>query len=635
MPFPGILMRAAVPMRARCLFSVPALCGLLVGIVSCSEPVPRAGLTAVWAVNETEKVRRDDLEHPARQGQEDGLWDGRTIRLFGGRNEFIGFQLILEARGTGATRVDVRLDSLEAGGVAISSKPVTADPFDFRGRNIELFLEHYVFVKERSDWWLASARPLPDGDHIGWIPDALVPFTAPGPRGVRTVPFSIPAGQLQGVWVDIYVPRNVPAGLYRGDVRVIEDSVTTFTVPVELQVYDLVLSDTTHLHNHFFWGWPTIAARHGAERDSPRYREIFHAYEKLFHRHRLDLIDGSRTLDEFRSNLAGYYTGREFTLQRGYDGPGIGIGQQTYSIGTYDQPTDGWRSGFYPDTPEAWQQASNAWEKWFRENAPAVWRFKYMEDEPPYSHWPAIRQKGLWIREGKGIGRALGTHVTTRMGEELTGAISIWMTGGHAGWRDSGGTTGFDLPRVRERQAAGDKVGFYNGQRPSYGDPGTLDNFAADARVNPWIAWKYHADMYFVWETAFYADGGANAWQQVVAGTLVYAGEDQKFPDDSRGLAGPVASLRLKNLRRGFQDYEYLWLADRHGIETRPFVDPVVPAAFNDYNGSTFTNQSDQPLWAQHGVMYEKARRAIAESLHKAAGWSGSRSTSTTPGKAK
>lgn len=573
-------------------------------------------MTAAWAVNESEKVRRDDLEHPARPGQQDGLWDGKTIRLFGGRNEIIGFQVILEAGGAGAQAVDVRLDSLRAGPSVITNHTAAADPFDFRGRNIELFLQHYVRVKERSDWWLATARPLPDALHTGWIPDALVPFEAPGPQGRGVVPFPIPAGNLQGVWIDIHVPRNQPAGLYTGVVRVLEDSAETITIPVELTVYDFVLPDTTHLHTHFFWGWPTIAARHGAPLDSPRYGEIFHAYAKVFHRHRLDLIDGARTLEEFRKHCAGYYTGTAFMPDRGYDGPGAGVGQQTYSIGTYDQPDDGWRSGFHPDTPAGWQRASDAWEQWFRDHAPAVLRFKYMEDEPPYSHWPDVRRKALWIREGRGVGSALGTHVTTRMGAELYGAITVWMTGGHAGWRDSGGTTGFDIPVARQRQAAGERVGFYNGQRPSYGDPLTLDNFAADARVNPWIAWKYGADIYFVWETAFYAAGDRNAWRQVVEGSLIYTGEDVKFPDDSRGLAGPVASIRLKNLRRGVQDFEYLWLAREAGIDSRAIVQAVVPAAFNDYNGTSFTNQGDQPVWADHGFAYEQARRTLAGRLH-------------------
>jgi hypothetical protein len=571
-------------------------------------------------VNESEKVRQTDRDHPAKAGQRDSVWDGHTIRIFGGRNETVGFQLILEAGGLGATGVNVALDSLVNGTFAIRNHPVSPDPFDFRGRRIELFMQSYVDVQTRSDWWLASARPLPDDLHTGMIPDALVPFEVRGTfaNGCGSVPFSIGPLKNQGIWMDVYIPPDAIPGVYDGAIEVTEDSVRTFTIPVALRVYDFTLSDTTHLNNHFFWGWPTAAARHGVENGSPQYWALFHSYAKVFHRHRLDLIDGSRTLDEFKSHLAGYYTGERYAAAAGYDGPGVGVGQRTYSIGTYDQPGDGWRSGFSPDTPEAWQKASDAWEQWFRDHAPSVLRYKYLEDEPPYAHWPDVRKRGLWIREGKGVGRHLGTQVTTRMGPELYGAITMWTTGGQAGWRDSGGTTGYDIPVAKARRAAGEKVGFYNGQRPSYGDPIALDDFATDARVNPWIAWKYGADQYFLWETAFYAAGDRNAWKDVVAGSLIYTGEDVKFPHDSRGLAGPVASIRMKNLRRGFQDYEYLWLARLAGIDTRTIVDRVVPAAFNDYNGSTFTNQADQPIWADKGETYEVARRALARQLEAA-----------------
>jgi hypothetical protein len=570
-------------------------------------------------VDESEKVRQEDLNHWAKDDPQNRVWDGSTIRIFGARNEVVGFQIILEARGVGASGVDLRLDSLSGNGFVIRNEPKSDDLYDFRGRRIERFTESYILVEKRSDWWLAPARPLPDDLHTGWLPDALVPFEVHGSfaDGSGGAPFFIAAGKNQGVWIDIAIPRETPKGFYRGVVEVLEEARVTRSIPVELRVYDFALPDTTHLRNHFHWGWPTIAKRHGAADDTPEYWKIFHSYAKVFHRHRLDLIDGARTLEQFSKRLAGYYTGASLTPRFGYDGPGAGVGNLTYSIGTYDQPTDGWRSGFWPDTPAAWQRAADAWEQWFRDNAPAVVRYKYLEDEPPYAHWGDVKRRGTWIRSGTGVGRFLGTLVTTRMGPELFGAITFWMTGGHAGWNDSGATAGYDLHVVRERQAAGDRVGFYNGQRPSYGEPVTLDNFATDARVNPWIAWKYNADEYFLWETAFYTDTDLNAWVAGVPGSIMYTGEDRKFPEESRGLRGPITSIRMKNLRRGFQDYEYLWLARQAGEDTRAIVDAVVPAAFNDYNGSTFTNQSDQPLWADKGFRYEDARRMLADLLEQ------------------
>jgi len=615
-------LHAVTYTRFRSLFPLFTATMFLLVVFSCTETTTQKGVTSVWAVDESEKVRQEDLDHWAKSDPRNRVWDGTTIRVFGARNEIVGFQIILEARGVGATGVDVRLDSLAVpGGFVIANEPLTDDPFDFRGKNIERFTESYINVEKRSDWWLASARPLPDDIHIGWLPDALVPFDVRGnfANGSGGAPFAIGAAKNQGVWIDIAIPPETPQGLYRGTALVLEDSNITYRIPVELRVFGFSLPDTTHLRNHFFWGWQTATVRHGVENNTPEYWKLFDTYARVFHRHRLDLIDGMRTLEDFKRHLADYYTGVRYTARYGYEGPGEGVGNQTYSIGTYDQPGDGWRSGFWPDSPQVWQRAADAWEQWFRDHAPAVVRYKYMEDEPPYAHWGDVKKRAMWIRSSEGVGRFLGTQVTTRMGPELFGAITFWMTGGQSGWVDSGGTTGYDLKVARERQAAGDRVGFYNGQRPSYGEPVTLDNFATDARVNPWIAWKYGADQYFLWETAFYAGTTFNAWVAGVSGSIIYTGEDREFPEESRGLRGPITSIRLKNLRRGFQDYEYLWLARMAGEDTRAIVDAVVPAAFNDYNGSTFTNQSDQPLWADKGYVYEDARFTLATALETAA----------------
>ena len=575
------------------------------------------GITTVWAVDDCEKVKQDDLEHWAKTSPRNTVWDGRTINIFGARNEIVAFQVIIESRNGGATDVNVFLDSLSCGSAVIKNTVQGSGPFNFVGKKIELFTESYVNVTERSDWWLASARPLSDALHTGWIPDALIPFEVKGKftHGSGGAPFAIEGSKNQGVWIDVFIPNGVPAGVYGGTVRVIERDTTRFSIPLSLTVYDFDLPDVPHLHNFFFWGWPTISQRHGEADNSPAYWRLFHTYENVFHRHRMDLVDGTRTLDTFQVRLAGYYTGDYYTPAYGYEGPGTGVGNQTYSIGTYDQPTDGWRSGFFPDTPAAWQAAANRWEGWFREHAPGILRFKYMEDEPPYEHWPDVRTKAGWIKSSPGVGKDLDILVTTRMGEELYGYITIWLTGGQAGWPDKGGTTGYDIPVAEARRAAGEKVGIYNGQRPSYGDPTAIDDFAADARVNAWICWKYHVDLYFLWETAFYTNATGNPWAQPQVGSIIYTGEDTVWASDSRGIPGPIVSIRMKNMRRGFQDYEYLWLARASHIETAEIVWHVVPAAFNDYNGKTFTSQRDQPTWASRGYVFEQARRRLADQI--------------------
>jgi hypothetical protein len=578
------------------------------------------GVTGVWAIDESEKVKRDDLDHWAKMSPDNSVWDGKRISVFGARNEVVGFQVILEAHGSGAHDVTIRLDSVSSAMYVIKNHSLSSDPFNYVGKHIELFAETYIKVSDRTEWGIPSARPLPDKLHTGWIPDPLIPLDSrtTSDSGSSSMPFDIGAGNNQGVWVDIFIPKDAPAGHYGGTIQISQGDSVSHSVPLSLRVYDVTLPDTVHLHNHFFFCYPTITARHGIERGTSKYWEMFRVYSNFFHRHRLDLVDGTQTLDTFKVHLASYYTGQYYSPRYGYDGPGVGVGNQTYSIGTYDQPSSGWRSGFYPDSAWAWQAAADAWEGWFQANAPSVIRFKYMQDEPRYCDYPAVREKAGWIRSSSGPGKTLDILVTTRMSPVLYGYVNYWMLTGNAGGVDSGGTVGFDVPVARARKAAGDKIGIYNGNRPSSGEPGALDNFATDARVIPWICWKYDVDQYFYWEIAFYAELGLNPWTAPTPGTMIYTGEDRLFPDQDRGVRGPLASIRLKNLRRGFQDYEYLWLARRAGVGMDAIVDAVVPAAFNDYNGNTFTCQSDQPLWASKGFAYEDARRQLAELIEAA-----------------
>jgi hypothetical protein len=587
--------------------------------ISCSNAAldDKGGITRVWAVDETEKIRQEDVTHVLLDDPRNAVWDGDRIAVFGAKNEVVGFQIVLIAANEGVDSVQVRIDSLSNGRNVLRSGNAANDPFDFRGREIELFFERYLRIEKRSEWWLEGARPLPDKDHLGSIPDALVPYPVEMRRTGNEAGFSISSESTQTLWVDVYIPSSVSGGVYRGEANVAVAGKRVFSIPIMLTVFDFALPDTTHLSNQFFWAATTAESRHGVKDSDSAYWSLFRNYARTFHRHRMDLVDGRRTLEEFQKHLAPYYTGEAYTTEAGYEGPGQGVGNGTYSIGTYDQPEQGWVSGFYPNTREVWQRAADAWEGWFSKHAPRVLRFKYLDDEAPYSQWQDVKTRAGWIRSSAGPGKALRRAFTTRISSAMVGAIDLWLVEGHAGWKDSGGTSGFDIPRARERQAAGDLVGIYNGMRPSYGDPSAIDDFAADARINPWICWKYKVDHYFYWETAFYADKPHNIWRAPRAGSLLYTGQDTVFPAEDRHLRGPVMSIRLKNLRRGMQDYEYLTMARQLGIPTAQYVDAVVQAAFNDYNGTTFTNQSDQPLWAQRGYVFERSRRALGELIEQ------------------
>ncbi|MGA9120170.1 MAG: carbohydrate binding domain-containing protein [Bacteroidota bacterium] len=616
---------------------------ILLLFCSCAKTVAQPGVTRVWAIDDGEKVKQDDLTNPAKTGVNNPVWDGSRITLFGAKNETVAFQLILEASGTGASNVNVVLDSL-VNGTAVITNTGSAGPFYYVGRRIDLFVEHYTNVTQRSPYTggygFSNARALPDDDFLGWIPDALVPFEAPvksPAHGQGGAPFPILAGKTQAVWVDIYIPKDAVAGTYAATVRVTEGGSTTFTIPLALSVYNFSLPDENHAKSFFNWDLDLLTARYGITYGSPDYWDMFRKFMNFSHRHRIDLVDGRESLDGFESHLAEYYTGTAYTAQHGYDGPGVGVGNKVYSIGTYDQPNHGDVSGFAPATASAWQSAADAWEGWFQSNAPDVLRFKYMDDEGDVKNPDVvqlIKDKCSWIKSSPGPGKNLHRFFTKEfVYQGFYDYIDIWSLSAQPGIR---------LSDLSARKPAGDLFSMYNGTRPMWGNMELLDNYATDSRVNPWISWKYGVDLFFFWITSFYAENlppspnAKNVWDDNYipggtpygsnkawgAGMVFYPGIDVLYPADSRGLQGPIGCIRLNNYRRGQQDYEYLWLAKQAGIDVSAMVDKIVPHALDDWGGS-YTSAGgfdQQPVYAEHGYIFEQVRRQLADSLASHAG---------------
>src|SRR5215212_10262580 len=99
-----------------------SVCGMLTrkflsaALMSCvlSQAVALASVARAWAVNDGEKVERDDLNNPNRRGN--SAWDGRTVKIFGARNEVIAFQVIVEAGREGVESLTARLPELRLDG---------------------------------------------------------------------------------------------------------------------------------------------------------------------------------------------------------------------------------------------------------------------------------------------------------------------------------------------------------------------------------------------------------------------------------------------------------------------------------------------------------------------------------------
>jgi hypothetical protein len=143
------------------------------------------GVARVWAVNDGEKIEQDDLASALRA--RNSAWDGKTVRLFGARNEVIAFQVMVQSDSRGIQALTAALPELrQRGGKGrIAYAAPALDPSQTIGRPIEIFAVHYMHVTEttHADWAWKPGSPAAPRHTTGWKPVQLVPENARAGRG--------------------------------------------------------------------------------------------------------------------------------------------------------------------------------------------------------------------------------------------------------------------------------------------------------------------------------------------------------------------------------------------------------------------------------------------------------------------
>jgi hypothetical protein len=246
--------------------------------------------------------------------------------------------------------------------------------------------------------------------------------------------------------------------------------------------------------------------------------------------------------------------------------------------------------------------------------------FVYPVDEPTTRRDPVVFAKLRAYAEAvrAGSGRRLQFLVTSgpEIGspaeagkQDLRELVDVWAMPGYA-----------YVPGVMQSyQARGRQAWFYQYHPPFVGGQNVTDDGLA-FRTWPWIAWKYRVDGVYLWCGNFWNQDpyrDPRNWRGLHGnGVFFYPGgalADLGLPS----VAGPVSSFRMKALRRGMQDFEYLWLARSRGrgAEAGRIVDSVVRRALNDRG---YVPHWRHPLWAQQGDWsqdveeWERARADLA-----------------------
>jgi hypothetical protein len=462
-----------------------------------------------------------------------------------------------------------------------------------------------VTAESHADWAWKPGSPATPRDTTGWKPVQLVPENARGGRG--GFPLAVGPGLGQALWVEVYVGRDRPAGVYEGMLTLVADGEAT-VVPVELRVLDFALPDENSLPAMVYF-----------EPDQPvlyQGRSLDPEFHRFAHRHRVELV---HAYDEAKVEAhRGRFDGSDFTPRAGYEGPGEGVGNTIVPASFYGP------GPAFEQKESAWKR-SDAWMGFLARTLPKATTFLYLPDEPYPPQYPEVKRLAGNVRSNPGPGAKLPLFLTKRIIPEFQGLVDVWSIPPQA----------FDIAAAAAEKAKGRRVSFYNGGRPQGPTP-VIDAPATEARAVAWAAFKHDVDLYFYWHGVHWqhnrqkqGERKQNVWANPITfdnrgqprkpvedqgwingdGVLLYPGQDVIHPEEDRGIDGPVGTVQLANLRRGLQDHQYLTLARELGLEAE------VKAALAAVVPRVFSEAGETVGFAETGETYEAARLALGEAI--------------------
>ena len=614
-------MRSRV--SARHAGSAALSLALAVGAVFGTGPVhaqESGALSAVWAGEGGDKVLRHE-RRAAAGAIRNGVWDGSQVRLVAARNEVVNFNLVLES-AAGAKDVSVRFDRLVGpGGAVIGSAAASGDAvFNWAGRNIEVFVVRYLQIKGLSrlsyeaydERHVPSKMRRPTWNELGqgsggwrdrpgadkFFPEIAVPHEL-------QPTFQIAPGENQSVWVDVYVPKTAVAGTYTGELT-IRQGTSERKVPVSLQVRGFTLPDQATAKTMVYLSPSMVAERYTGTKwpaeNSEQARttqQVMLKHWQIMRRHKITpLMEEGTAEGRPSAQSISRLKGTAYTSAMGYDGPGRGLGDDVYGIGVYGHWD--WKDG----DQALYEQRTNAWESWFRANAPNVERFLYLTDESNLGDKATLAQIQGWLDKlgrVEGPGRDLRTMITVSTQSVVREIPRVNIP---TNWYEVADTAKFQAAVDTHLKNPRNAQWQYNGKRPASGSFATEDDGTA-LRSLGWTQWKKGIARWFFWEATYYHDfqtkgAQVDVWNNANTygtddrfdenvgrtgfnysngdGVLLYPGTDKLFPASSLGANGPIASLRMKYWRRGIQDADYIAMA--HAVDperTRAIVQRMVP----------------------------------------------------------
>lgn len=566
-------------------------------------------LSSAGHASGNERIVLTTLNSAERISQNQKANGADTVKICSAKNEVESFQVLVSAptENINVTKVDIS-DLTGPGGSKIKKE------------NIKLFREEYVRVR------LSSPRAeLPPGLY----PDPLVPFINPVTNEpiepliqrrerwgepVKTsgydmyaMPFDVFKGQNQALWVDVHVPKEVPAGTYSGTLTVRARGGISEQIPITITVWDFTLPDGPTHRNHF-GSFGNVARYFNVERNSDRFKQIEMRYCQAMSEHHINPPIPSYMLPQVNDDGSLKIIPERHAALKDFIAKFHVTDFEIPRARFARLPGSTLRSDYKTISPENRIKAQRYYRefyKYLKDNGWEKGAYLYMLDEPNLrENYEQVLVLGRLVHEAVPQLKCLvveQTYPQDPSWPEIDPAVDIWCPL----W------SFIDRESISNKITHGDEVWSYTAlvQRApryhpqyqtvrNYNPPyWHVDRPLAEYRVPTWINYQYDITGLLYWSTVttviepWYNPAFAHPRHYNGGGFLFY-------PGAPCGIDGPVISMRLKNLRDGMEDYEYFAILEKLTDKktVKKIVDTVAPNWWN------FSKDSNEILAAREKI---------------------------------
>ena len=300
------------------------------------------------------------------------------------------------------------------------------------------------------------------------------------------LPVRVEPGTNQGVWVDVYIPRNAVPGEYSGTISVTAGGVPLGSVPVKVCVRPFTLPDDIAMRSNFGGLGGGLARYLGMDASSREFAAVEDQY--------IDALLAHRAIPSSLGNIWPQWT-PEDGIDDSHSGERLRTMVEDRHVNSLCVPFA------YRDEPEKCQAYLRDLAAYLRSKGWLDLAYIYMEDEPnDAEQYETVRHQGELIRKS-GIKRLCTEQTVTSdpAWGTLYGAVDIWCPL----W------CLYDERTARERQELGEEIWTYtalcqgNGQAPFW----QIDFSPVQFRAPFWVSWHQGVKGFLYWASIYWTEG--------------------------------------------------------------------------------------------------------------------------------